>query len=135
MKLKFWKKNKPAEDWVKADSQLYAYAVEELTQAGWLEDDGMYGDMIGTAVLDLVEVFARQGHSGMSAGITLRIFNELASWRPINPLTFGPEQWNEVGNGTHQHRRKSTIFSEDGLMTWYDLDEEGRPRHPIGAEA
>lgn len=107
------------------------FAREELQRAGLFDEDSDYGGMIGKAVMDLVEVFAGQRHSGYSAGLTVHLFNKVALLEPITPITFERDQWNEVGTGVFQHRRKSTVFSNDDLQTWYDLNEDGHPRHPI----
>ena len=118
--------------WRKEDSNLYAYAENEVRLAGLLDDEGMYGDMLGKAVLELVEVFARQGHSGMSASVTLEVFNLVANFKPLTPIDYSDlTQWNEVGEGVYQHTRRSTTFSNDGLKTWYDLEEDPKIYHPI----
>lgn len=119
--------------WRKEDSNLYRYAENEVRLAGLLDTEDIYGDMLGKAVLELVEVFARQGHSGMSAGITLEAFNLVAYFKPLTSINYADEsQWNEVSPGMHQHSRRSTTFSDDGLLTWYDLEEEPRIHHTIG---
>lgn len=125
MNLLWWRKPR--------QSNIRDYAREELQRAGLFDEDSDYGGMIGDAVMDLVEVFVKQGHSGYSAGMTLHLFGRVANFEPITPLTFERDQWNEVGTGMHQHRRKSSVFSDDNLAHWYDLDEEGCPRHTIEA--
>ncbi len=131
MNWKFWKKSAPVEP----DSNLYRYAKDELQRAGLFDEDSDYGGMLGEAALEIIAVFAKQGHSGFSASITTDIVNRLMQFKPLTPLTYELDEWNEVGTGTWQNRRKSTVFSDDGLQTWYDLDEPGRPRHPIPADA
>lgn len=104
-------------------SNLMRHADYELRRAGYFDTEGMYGDLLGHAVMDLVKLFASQGHSGMSASITLAAFVEVANFRPLSQITSDPEEWNEVGNGTWQSRRRSTTFSRDGGKTWYDIDD------------
>ena len=109
-------------------SSLVEYATTELTEAGLFNKDSVYNGMLGDSVLEIVEIFAKQGHSGYSAELTVQILEKLLRYKPINPITFTPDQWNEInissdGVITHQHRKKSTIFSDDNLKTWYDLDE------------
>jgi hypothetical protein len=136
MNWKFWKRA-PKEP----DSNLYRYAKDELERAGLFDEDSDYGGMIGDAVLEIVAVFAKQGHSGFSAGMMLQILTQVLDFKPLTPLTFTPDEWNHIhedmagGKNTYQNRRKSTIFSDDGLKTWYDLDEGDypHPRHPIPA--
>lgn len=127
-RLMFWRKR---DTWKPEDSRLYQHAKLELEMAGLLEDEGLYGDMLGKAVLELVEVFARQGHSGMSASITLDVFNRVAGFGVLTPLTFESDEWVRHSTDTWQHKRKSSVFTADQGKTWYDLDEEPRVYHPI----
>lgn len=111
---------------------LHDYAEDELRRAGLFDEDSDYGGMLGTAVLELIDAFAAQGHSGFSAGMTIQIFSTLAGYKPITPLTYAEDEWNEVGTDVWQNRRKSTVFSNDLGATWYDLDEEPRVIHVRG---
>lgn len=115
------------------DSPLVAFAREELERAGLFDKDSDYEGMLGEAVLELVKKFAKQGHSGTSASITLDIATQLMRYEPITPLTFDDDEWIDQsepsGFKIWQNRRKSTIFSHDFGDTWYDIDEEGRPLH------
>ena len=108
------------------NSNLYRHAESELRREGLLGDteDFLYGDMLGQAVLDLIELFADQGHSGMSAGYTLHIFERLANFQSLSPLSSDPEEWNEVGDGVWQNNRFFACFSEDGGKTYYNIDED-----------
>lgn len=109
---------------------LMEYAREEVERAGLLDSDSDYDGMLGRAVLELVEVFSKQGHSGTSAALTLDIFRHIAAYEPLTPLTFEDDQWIKYDD-IWQHRRKPTVFSDDRGATWYDLDEAMQPRHPI----
>jgi hypothetical protein len=64
------------------DDPLVAHARRELTAAGFFADP-VYGDQLGKDILELVEVFARQGHSGFSAGIATHVFNQLVQFHPL----------------------------------------------------
>lgn len=84
--------------------------------------------MLGRDVLELVKVFAAQGHSGMSASYAIALFRTVASYGMLNSLKHPMETGeyvdrSEISQGPcFQSTRKSTIFSEDGGKTWYDLD-------------
>lgn len=81
----------------------------ELSRAG----ESLYGDMLPQAVLELMEVFANQGHSGMSAGITLQLFNRLAKFEPWMPLTGEDDEWTQIDFGpdmAYQNKRCSHVF-------------------------
>jgi hypothetical protein len=117
----------PRDVTARTESPLVAHARRELRVAGFLDPQGAcYGDMVGRAVLELVEAFARQGHSGGSVGPTLGLFDKVARFRPLTPLTNDPSEWADVsealGRPCWQNRRDSSVFSEDGGRTWYDLD-------------
>lgn len=130
-RLKAWYKRKTYR-WKKEDSNLYKHALYELKLA-FGEDfaEDFYGGMLPKAVLELVEVFARQGHSGMSASMARQIFNIVVDFKPLEPLTNSPDEWNQVGTAegprgkdVWQCRRQSSAFSNDGGLTYYVLDDK-----------
>ena len=55
----------------------HEYFKKRLSELGMYDADSDYDGMIGQAVEKLSEVFSEQGHSGMSAAITIRLFNKL----------------------------------------------------------
>lgn len=112
-------------------SNLVDYARSELEAIGAFTEDGdFYGGMTGNAVMELIEVFAAQGHSGMSAGLVRGLFNKLAAYEPLRPLTGDESEWNEVGEGLFQNKRCFHVFKENNEA--YDI--EGRIfREPNGA--
>lgn len=103
------------------------YAENELRLAGFFDEDADYNGMIPAAVLELLRVFENQGHSGASAAITAFLFNKLAKYEPLTPLTYGPDEWvdhteENGGEPLWQNKRKSSVFSKDLGKTWYDID-------------
>lgn len=118
----------PLPDKYDQDSNLTQHAWTELHLAGLIggEPDSIYGDMLGEAVMDLIKLFASQGHSGMSGGITLHVFREVANFNALTPPTNNPAEWNDVGNGMWQNRRQSDSFSTDGGKTYYRLDDRDK---------
>lgn len=107
---------------------LVAHAETELRRAGLFDADSDYNGMVGEAVLKLVKVFAEEGHSGMSADITLSVFDRVARFKPLTPITSNPDEWMDIAeyNGNTslwQNRRQSTCFSLDGGESYYDIDE------------
>ncbi len=101
-------------------SNLVKHAERELRAAGWFDEDGMYDGMIGLSVLRLVEVFASEGHSGMSADIARSLFTAVAAFKPIGPLTGEDDEWNEIGDGQWQNNRCSRVF-KNADCAW-DID-------------
>ena len=106
------------------DANIGAHAWEELNRLNLFTADGdFYGGMLGRAVMDLVNVFAGQGHSGMSAALAADAFHNLDIYEHLGPLTDDPDEWLEVADGLWQSRRKSSAFSRDGGLTYTVNDE------------
>ena len=116
---------------------MVEHAERELGLAGMydykVDGDEMLGDynkMVADAVMELIEIFAKQGHSGFSAGMARELFNELANYKALTPLTDDPDEWNDVSDigGIDylmwQNKRDSMNFSKDGGETWVHLDDE-----------
>lgn len=110
--------------------------IEELKRAKLYDEDSDYGGMIGKAVEELLLVFQKQGHSGMSAQIVRSIFNELVLGKVLSPLTKDKSEWSEVEPGLLQNKRcfhvfwepkvsvrpytiDGCIFSDDGGKSYY----------------
>ena len=111
-------------------SNLVDHAKLELETAGLLSKESDYDGMIGEAVLELVEKFAEQGHSGFSANLTVNAFEKVARFLPLAPLTGADDEWNEISEGVFQNKRCGHVFKDaDGSA--YDI--EGRIfREPSG---
>lgn len=105
---------------------LVDYAQRELELAGLFSPDSDYDGALGPAALEIVKVFSEQGHSGMSAAIVTELAVRLMRYEPLTPLTYGPEEWNDVsemsGTPMWQNNRDFAVFSTDGGVTHYRLD-------------
>lgn len=71
-------------------------------------------------IMELVETFAKQGHSGSSAPYVANIAHKLMMFEPLSPLTGKDDEWNECGDGYYQNRRNSAVFKKDGESYWID---------------
>lgn len=113
------------------EGSVERFARDELERAGWFKPDGLYGDMMGRAVLNMMKLFSMEGHSGMSASLATGLFKKLARFEPLMPLTGENNEWTEVSEGRWQNKRCSRVFKDkDGRA--YDI--EGRVfREPSGA--
>ena len=110
-------------------SNLVEHAKKEFEYLGWPGDDGMR-KMMCDNLIELLQVFSDQGHSGLSASYCLRYFERLAHFDPIGPLTGEDWEWQEIADGVYQNKRDSTVFMENGQAHWMD----GRIfREPNGA--
>lgn len=109
------------------DSPLIAHARRELELAGLFDADADYGGAPAQIVMQLVEVLAGQGLSGGSHGLVMALFNQVATFKPLTPLTSEPAEWidrSEIsGEPMWQNRRDSAMFSRDGGQTWYNVQE------------
>lgn len=112
------------------ESNLVRHAEQELKLAGFYDNDAVYGPgEIASAVLELVTTLSKQGHSGGSHSITMAVFNKVANFQNLKPLTDDPAEWfntKEWGGGDFwQNIRRSDAFSADGGKTYYLLDGPG----------
>ena len=124
---------------------LLEYAKSELDRIGMTEDGDEYNAMGREAILELVEKFSEQGHSGFSAGYVINSLEKLLRWEPLSPLTGEEDEWTKLDYGDdnihYQNKRCSRIFKDsdgraydiDGKVfwEWYERDlepgEEGYP--------
>ena len=107
---------------------LIDHAKTELEIAGLFDKEGdFYEGMTGKAVMELIEVFSKQGHSGMSAPIVADIFKKLANYEPLGPITGKDEEWSDVrdygkGEPWYQNKRYSAIFKDGKDGRAYSID-------------
>ena len=69
-------------------STFLNYAKSEFDIIGMTEDseDEINQDM-RKCILDIVQMFADQGHSGFSASYAINILEKLLRYEPLSPLT------------------------------------------------
>lgn len=125
-------------------SNYEKHAQMEFRAAGWTDENGNFKDEmqedICTHVLKLLEVFADEGHSGSSAPYAIGLFEKLAKFEPVVPLTGEDWEWSDVSEyggrddgPVWQNKRCGHVFKDkngaydiDGIV-WYDwyTNEEG----------
>lgn len=103
------------------------FAELELKAAGFFDEDSDYDGLIGKSVMELINLFEQQGHSGMSASIVSGLFYKLAKYEPLLPIKGDDEEWGDIieyGNGEsfYQNKRCSGLFKEskDGKPYYID---------------
>lgn len=112
-------------------SNYISHAQREFRAAGWTKEDGTFYDEmqedICNHVLKLLEVFHEEGHSGSSAPYALNVFDTLARFKPIAPLTGEDWEWHDISeysgrdNGpVFQNMRCSNVFKDNNGA--YDID-------------
>ena len=118
---------------------LVDHAIRELNLAGYdinstgtsVQSDDDYANLIAKSVLELLAHFAEQGHSGFSAPCVIAIFDKLAAFKTLTPITSNPEEWQDVSKygspgdePMWQNIRDSRNFSNDGGKTWWNVDDK-----------
>lgn len=114
------------------ESPLIEHAKSELQRVGLMLPDSDYDGMLGKAALELIETFASQGHSGMSAQVVAGLFSTLVQFKPLSPLTNDPDEWMQVHEGMldpaepplWQNKRDPAAFSNDGGGSYYLVNEK-----------
>lgn len=87
-------------------------------------DDG-WNMAIRRSTMQIIEQFAKQGHSGGSAAQAISIVHRLLQFKPLSPLTDDPAEWHKVaeeltsGEDLWQSRRNPEAFSHDEGKTFY----------------
>lgn len=83
-----------------------------LKQCGDDEEAIKMQKVINQNILDLVEMFANQGHSGLTANYTIQILTKLLRQSFVTPLTGEDDEWIEVADGVYQNKREGKIFKQ-----------------------
>ena len=107
------------------------HAWIEFRAAGWIDENNKFNDemqeLICKHVLKLLEVFDEEGHSGSSAPYAINLFEKLAKFEPVAPLTGEDWEWANVSeyggrnNGIlYQNKRCGHVFKDDDGA--YDMD-------------
>lgn len=110
-------------------NNLLDYAKRELDLLGMTDEASKEGgDTINLDmrkhILEMVDLFSKEGHSGMSATYAVAILKDLLSYTPLTPLTGADDEWvevsNEMGVALYQNKRCSTVFKQNDKA--YDID-------------
>lgn len=112
-------------------SNLVDYAKDELERIGMIDSGEPYNDFATKAILNLIELFSSQGHSGFTAPYVVNMFHRLAMFKPVSPLTGEDDEWNKLEDGWFQNKRYSAVFKDkdgtaynsDGKLFSYDNGE------------
>ena len=118
------------------------HAMIEFRAAGWTDEHDKFKDEMQEGickhVLELLDVFHGEGHSGTTAPYTIDLFKKLAMFEPVAPLTGEDWEWVNVaeqnGGPLWQNKRCGHIFKDDtgaydidGIIfyDWYTREETG----------
>lgn len=102
---------------------LLEHAKKELELYGAFDKKkDFYGGMTGKSVMQLMKVFEKQGHSGMSAPMVVGLFSKVANFKPLVPIMCTDEEWVEVSPSVFQNSRLSSVFKDGKKGKPYYLD-------------
>ena len=108
---------------------LLEHAKNELDVAGLLHSECKEQQVMNKNILELVETFSNQRHSGSTANYVISIVEELLKFKPIRPLTGAEDEWVEVGEGLYQNKRCSSVFKKNDeaydINGYYIEDQKG----------
>ena len=120
-------------------SNFLDHAKTELDIIGMTEDspDEINREM-RKCILEIIEKFADQGHSGFSASYAVSILEKLLRFDPISPITGEDSEWTKLDYDDqvrYQNKRCSRVFKDaDGsaydiegkvFWEWYTDEETG----------
>jgi len=113
----------PAED--PTHCNYYQHALRELKALGYISlgtpQESGPNSWIQENILELLSVFATQGHSGSSAPYCISLFEKLAKFEPLAPLTGEDSEWAEPEVGMYQNKRCSRVFKDTKGGTAYNI--------------
>lgn len=107
--------------WAERDSNQLRHARDEW--AITFPNGGEMQDAMGEHILDMVAMFALEGHSGFSASYARQYIDKALRFEPFSPLTGTESEWAEPysSDGTRQNKRCSHVFMDaDGNA--YDIN-------------
>jgi hypothetical protein len=86
--------------------------------------------MMDKDVLDIIDMFSNQGHSGLSASYAISILERLLRKLPLTPLTGDEDEWQDItkmygahnGETVQQNKRCGQVFRRNNdNSTAYDM--------------
>lgn len=109
-------------------SALYEYAKKELEriEKGCKDEESLsMQQAIDKNILELINVFSNQHHSGFTATYVIDILQRLLHYKPLTPLTGEDDEWEDVTSygydtPTFQNKRCSAVFKDDRGAYWVE---------------
>lgn len=95
------------------NSTLCQKAIREFELAGYINSDDEMSKLMANQVLETLAVFSSHDNSGFSAGIELKLFDILAHYKILTPLTFKDNEWDKIDKDLWQNNRITSIFKDN----------------------
>ena len=119
------------EEQMEQEKDIFLEHAKSEMEIAWGKDLDEMQQLVKENVMELLEVFSKQKHSGMSSPYVLGVFDQLAKLKPLTPLTGEDWEWNEIdvdessdensAKITHQNKRDSRVFKfSDGSVVFND---------------
>ena len=122
------------------------HAMLEFKAVKWVDENGKFCDEMQEAickhVIELLDVFHGEGHSGTSAPYAIDLFKKLAMFEPVAPLTGEDWEWHDVSSYSnpdndpvYQNKRCNHVFKDsngaydiNGIIfyEWHSIPEIGK---------
>ncbi len=114
-----------------SESNLCKHAIREFSIANFDKDS--YASMFAKDVMELLAVLSYQGHTNHSISYALKLFNSLAKYEVLTPLTLSDDEFEKDSKdptcNSRQNLRKSSIFKKaDGTI----IDIDAFTKMPTG---
>ena len=95
------------------NSALCQKAIKEFELARYINSDDEMSKLMVNQVLETLAVFSSHNNSGFSAGIELKLFDILAHYKILTPLTFKGNEWDKINKDLWQNNRITSIFKDN----------------------
>lgn len=103
---------------------LLNFAKRELDIIGLTENSEDMDLEMRKDILDIIELFANQGHSGFSASYLNSILPKLMKYQPLSPLTGEDDEWTDVtsfgDDPVLQNKRCYSVFKGKDGKFWHN---------------
>jgi len=116
-------------------SNLISHALREFQMAGWMDENGNFKEdepdesaerIFGMPlqefaclnVLQILDTFHEQGHSGFSATYVINLVDRLIRFKPLTEITNNSIEWVLVADDLYQNRRCGHIFKNSKGEVW-----------------
>lgn len=99
-------------------SNLVKHAEHELSLIG--DGECEMQQAMNKHLVEMVKVFAEEGHSGFSAGYAVSLLEKLLRYEPLTPLTGEDDEWVDVGHCFQNKRCSHVLKDYDGKA--YDIN-------------
>jgi hypothetical protein len=126
---------KTISDYLESKDGFIRYALSEFRHAGWMDENGKFlsdnsghniQELICLDMLEILEVFSRQGHLNSSASYLIPRVSKLMRFEPIAPLTGSDDEWIALRDGVFQNKRCSHVFKQADCFNGQAYNSEGR---------